>query len=64
VISHVKPTILIGTSAQPGAFTEEIVREMARHAGLIVAWAKADLPRLRGEARKFPPTSNLIQFMG
>lgn len=31
VISHVKPTILIGTSAQPGAFTEEIVREMARH---------------------------------
>ncbi len=31
VISHVKPTILIGSSAQPGAFTEEVVREMARH---------------------------------
>lgn len=29
VIRHVRPTILIGTSAQPGAFTEEIVRTMA-----------------------------------
>jgi len=31
VIRNVKPTILIGTSAQPGAFTEEIVRELAKH---------------------------------
>ncbi|HKZ81897.1 MAG TPA: NAD-dependent malic enzyme [Pyrinomonadaceae bacterium] len=30
VIKNVQPTILIGTSAQPGAFTEAIVREMAR----------------------------------
>jgi malate dehydrogenase (oxaloacetate-decarboxylating) len=31
VIKNVQPTILIGTSAQPGAFTEEIIREMAKH---------------------------------
>lgn len=31
VVHNVKPTILIGTSAQPGAFTQEIVTEMATH---------------------------------
>ena len=31
VIRNVKPSILIGTSAQPGAFTEELIREMAKH---------------------------------
>lgn len=31
VVHNVKPTILIGTSAQPGAFNEEIVRAMAKH---------------------------------
>ncbi|MFP9131148.1 NAD-dependent malic enzyme [Niallia sp. BSM11] len=31
VVKRVKPTILIGTSGQAGAFTEEIVREMAKH---------------------------------
>lgn len=31
VIKHVKPNVLIGTSTKPGAFTEDIVREMAKH---------------------------------
>lgn len=31
VIKEVKPNVLIGTSTKPGAFTEEIVREMAKH---------------------------------
>lgn len=31
VVKNVKPAILIGTSAQPGSFSEEIIREMAKH---------------------------------
>jgi malate dehydrogenase (oxaloacetate-decarboxylating) len=31
VVRQVRPTILIGTSGQPGSFTEEIVRAMATH---------------------------------
>ena len=31
VVRNVHPTILIGTSAQPGAFTEDIITDMAAH---------------------------------
>jgi malate dehydrogenase (oxaloacetate-decarboxylating) len=31
VVKNVHPTVLIGTSAQPGAFTEELIREMAKY---------------------------------
>jgi malate dehydrogenase (oxaloacetate-decarboxylating) len=31
VVKKVKPNVLIGTSTQAGAFTEEVVREMASH---------------------------------
>ncbi len=31
VVSHVKPTVLIGTTGNPGVFGEAVIREMARH---------------------------------
>lgn len=31
IVRKVKPHVLIGTSTEPGAFTEKIVREMAKH---------------------------------
>ena len=31
VVQRVKPTILIGTSGQAGAFTEDIIKEMVKH---------------------------------
>ncbi len=31
VIRHVRPTVLIGTTAQPGTFSEQIVQKMSQH---------------------------------
>ena len=31
VVGRVKPTVLIGTTAQPGMFSEDVLREMSRH---------------------------------
>jgi malate dehydrogenase (oxaloacetate-decarboxylating) len=31
VVKEVKPHVLVGTSTKPGSFTEDVIREMAKH---------------------------------
>jgi len=31
IVKEVKPHVLVGTSTKPGSFTEEVVKEMAKH---------------------------------
>jgi malate dehydrogenase (oxaloacetate-decarboxylating) len=58
-VRHVRPTILIGTAAQPLAFTEPIVREMARHADRPIIFPLSN-PTSKSEALP----SDLIAWTG
>ena len=49
VVRRVRPTILIGTSGTPGSFTEQALREMARHARLPIVMPLSN-PTSRSEA--------------
>ncbi|HVR71293.1 MAG TPA: NAD-dependent malic enzyme [Vicinamibacteria bacterium] len=50
VVKAVKPTVLIGTSGEPGTFTEDVIREMARHAARPVVFPMSN-PTSKSEAK-------------
>lgn len=46
VVKHIKPHVLIGTSTKPKAFTEEIIREMAKHVERPIVFPLSNPTRL------------------
>jgi malate dehydrogenase (oxaloacetate-decarboxylating) len=59
VVRHVHPTVLIGTSARGGAFTEDIIKDMAAYADRPVIMPMSN-PTELAEARP----SDLIEWTG
>ena len=49
VVRNMKPTVLIGVSGQPGTFTEQVVREMAKYTSRPVIFPLSN-PTSRSEA--------------
>jgi len=46
VVKHAKPHVLIGTSTKPQSFTEEIIREMAKHVERPIVFPLSNPTRL------------------
>jgi malate dehydrogenase (oxaloacetate-decarboxylating) len=49
VVEHVRPTVLIGTSAQPGAFTEQVIKSMAAYTARPIVLPLSN-PTVKSEA--------------